>query len=301
MNFRRQLLLVSTTCVFVAGCSVSPLTKRAVTFSTAATAAATDTANAYQMVEDTYYQAQVASLVVSFDENGFDPNSIKAFMPEKDMEARTEVIEGLHEYAELLAEVSGDAPVTALNTQTQALGTALQNFSTDNLKSWAPPAADVNLAVTALNGLGRILIERKRSRALPGILDQMKKPIEDICALLQEDIGDPQKSGLRNQLKNSYAELIRKQQQYIHKNEASMSAADKRAEIEKLPKLAASQAQSDRVLAKTQRELADMAKAHTALAETAHQKESPTFRVLVAQLARDGEQLNDVYRSLPTK
>jgi hypothetical protein len=59
--------------------------------------------------------------------------------------------------------------------------------------------------------------------------------------------------------------------------------------------------QGDKVLAKTQQELADLAKAHTALAETTSKKGSPAFKVLLSQLVQDGEQIKSVYSSLPTK
>jgi hypothetical protein len=293
------LFFVFSACL--PGCAPSPLATRATSFSAAATAAASDAKNAYQTVEDIYYQAQVSSLVVNFDKNGFEPSSIQPFLPPKDMQVRTDVLNGLASYAELLAEVSGDQSVTALDTQSQALSTALQKVSTDDLKSWAPPSTDLNIAVTALNVLGRVLISNRRSRDLPGILKQMNQPIQVICNLLQEDIGDPQKSGLRNQLANSYTKLIREQQQYIHLNEASMSAAEKRTEVERLPTLVASKMQADKVLAKTQQELADLAKAHSALAETTSNKGSPAFNVLLSQLVQDGEQIKSVYSSLPTK
>ncbi len=297
-NFGGPLLL--TASVLAAGCSLSPLAKRTAAFSTAATAAATDSTNGYQAVEDIFYQAQVSALVISFDTQGFDRTSIQPFIPAPDMRVRTDILNGLHDYAELLADVSGDKPIDALDKSTSALGSSLQAFSKDDLKSFAS-AQDINIAVTALNALGGILIEHKRSRELPGILDRMKEPIQTICTLLQKDIGDTQKSGLRNQMHNSYGDIIRKQQQFIHQNEKSMSASEKRTEIERLPKLVLASTRADRILANTQQELADLASAHTALAETAHQKDSPAFKTRLSQLFDDVRRLKDVYSSLDSK
>jgi hypothetical protein len=300
---RKRLLraaLAVHLCLLLSGCALSPLARRTASFSSAAAAASNDSANAYQVVEGAYYRAQVSALVVAFDKTGFDRTAIQPFMPEADMQARTDILNALHSYAELLAQVSGNQPIEDLDKQTQVLATSLNGLSKDQLSSWVSPQ-QVDLAVTALNALGRVLIERKRKRELPGILAEMKGPIENICDLLEKDIGDREHSGLRNQLSNSYSQLIRKQQQYIRDNEKSMSPGEKRAEIERLPGLVAAGSRADRALARTQAELADLAKAHTSLAESVGKKDSPGFRLRMAQLLDDSRQLKAVYESLEAK
>jgi len=297
-SLRTALALVL--CTLLGGCALSPLAKRTASFSATAAAAATDSANAYQVVEDRYYQAQVSALVISFDETGFDRTAIKPFMAPKDMQARTDILNGLQGYAELLAEVSGDQPMRDVDTQSKALSSSLKALSADDLNSWAPPG-DIDLAVKALNVLAKVLMEHKRSRELPEILGQMREPIQTICELLQKDIGDPKNSGLRNQLSNSYADIIRKQQQYIRLNSKSMSPADKRAEIEKLPALVSAGAKADHILATTQRELGDLSKAHTMLADTAREKNSPAFNVRLQELVEDGRQLKVISSSLESR
>jgi hypothetical protein len=290
----------------LAGCAISPLSKRTAAFSTAAVAAAQSTTNAYQVVEQSYYDSQVAALVVGFEKDGFHPENIQHFMSSKDMETRTRVLDGLKQYAETLAEVSGDQPLNVLDTQAAAFGKSLQDLSkSSDLQSLAKSAkisgADLNIATTAVDALGRMLIERSRRRDLPAILKQMKDPINQICVLLEADIGDPEKSGLRNELKNNYLTLIRKQEQYIHINEDKLSAQEKRLEIERLPKLVEDEKNADQALAATQAALAQLAKTHTALVESGNAKDSPGFKTLLSELVENGQQLHQFYQKLSTQ
>jgi hypothetical protein len=115
--------------LFMTGCSLSPLAKRTSAFSTAAVATAKDTANAYEIVEQTHHDSEVGALVTSFDTDGFHPEKILPFMPPKDMETRTRILDGLSRYAETLAYVSGDQPLSTVDDQAKALGTSLQELS----------------------------------------------------------------------------------------------------------------------------------------------------------------------------
>lgn len=288
------------------GCSVSPLARRAAAFAPAATAAAKDTTAAYALVEQTHNQTEIATLVSNFDTDGFDLDKIKPFMPPKDMEARTKVLAGLAQYAEMLAYVSGDEPLTEFDTQAAALGKSLQTLSQSSelsslTKSAHVSGTDVNIAATAIDALGRALITRRRSRELPGILKEMQGPIVEICALLEADLGAPETSGLRNQLHNDYGTLRRKQLRFIRDNKTTLSATDKRAALEELPKLAAAEAAGDRALAATQAALQQLAATHTALAASAGEKESPAFRTMLSELIHDGQQLGGFYAQLSAK
>lgn len=303
MRDGRMAALAALLACGLAGCSLSPLAKRAAVFAPAATAAAKDTTAAYALVEQTHRDTEMAALVVSFDSEGFDPDQMKPFVPEADMAVRTKILAGLAKYAETLAYVSGDQPLTGVDTQTEALGKSLQELSKSaELASLAKKARvsgeDLNLTTTAIDALGRALIERRRSRELPGILKQMREPMERICALLEEDIGEPETSGLRNQLHNDYATLRRKRIRFLRDNEATMSPSEKRAAIEELPKLVDAEAAGDRTLAATQDALKQLAATHTALATSADRKEAPAFHAMLGELIEDGAQLQALHAKL---
>ncbi len=285
--------------LLLSGCSIAPLSQRATAFSTAATAATLKVQNAYQLVEQSYTDAQMASLVNNFDTKGFNPSQVQSFMPSAAMQARTQMIAGLQQYATVLAEVSGNQSVAALDMQSEAMGKSLQRLSTSTgLSSVAKNAnTDIGLASTAVDALGRILIEHKTAKELPVILTQMQKPVDGICQLLEDDIGTPEGGGLRNQLKIDYDSLIAEQREYIYANEAKMTPDEERTEIEKLPQLVTAEQQDDATLAQTQAALKTLAATNDALATTKNSKRAPAFRALLAELVAEGQQIGSVYKT----
>jgi len=295
-----RLSVLSLFLPILAGCTLSPLSQRATTFSTAACSTILQVRNGYQVVEQSYFDAQAAHLVATFDKQGFDPSKIQPFMRPADMKVRNQLLAGLQQYATLLAEVSGDEPIDELDKQSQALGTQLQALSTDaNLTALAKnTTVDAGLVATAVDALGRVLIERKRAKELPAVLERMQKPIDQICRLLEEDIGDPEKSGLRNQLSNDYDELVKFQTTFIFQNEGKMTPEEKREQIQRLPRLVIEAKQADAALEQTQDALQHLATAHDALAETRASKDAPAFRSLIAQLLTQSQQLGSVYAAV---
>ena len=291
--------------LLVAGCSVSPLVKNASKFATEATAASKDATNAYLLVEQEHYNAEVERLVTDFGTAKFDLNNIQPFMPPDEMEARTRLIKGLSAYAETLAVVAGDQPLTDVDTQAEAVGKSLKDLSTSDalasmVKKAKIDATSLNAVTTAVDALGRAIINHKRSSELPALLKEAKTPIATICTLLQADIGDSEKSGLRNQLRNDYLTEIEKQEKFI-KNTSTLSPTDRQAAIKELVTLAKAARDGDKTLAATQKELADLAKTNAALAETDKSKDSPAFKTMLSELVSDGQQLRGFYEKLPTK
>ena len=114
---------------FLSGCSLSPLAKRTADFSSAAAATSIDTASAYQIVERAHYDTEVATLVANYDTDGFHPEKIKPFLKPEDQETRTRILNGLTQYAETLAEVSGDQPLADVDKQAAVLGNSLKDLS----------------------------------------------------------------------------------------------------------------------------------------------------------------------------
>jgi hypothetical protein len=289
--------------LLVSGCSISPLSQRATAFSTAAMAVTLKAQNADELVEQSYTDAQMANLVNNFDTKGFNTSQIQSFMPTAAMQARTQMIAGLQQYATLLAEVSGNQSVTALDTQSEAVGKSLQGLSTSaGLSGVAKNAkSDIGLASSAVDALGRMLIEHKTAKELPGILTQMQKPVDDICQLLEDDIGTREGGGLRNQLENDYDSLIAEQRTYIYANEAKMTPDEKRTEIKLLPQLVTTEQQDDATLAQTQAALKAVAATNDALATTKNSKQAPAFRALLVEIVAEGQQIGSVYNATMSK
>jgi hypothetical protein len=242
----------------------------------------------------------MATLVVTYDRDPSIATKITPFIPPKDLKVRTQVLDGLKEYATLLAEVSGNKPITDLETEAKASGDTLTKLQQEDFKGFKITPTEQNIAVTAMAAIGAVLIEHERSRALPGILDKMNDPIQRICSILQSDIGTDDKPGLTTELDKSYADQIAAEQKFIGDN-PKLSPEQKRTEIETIPKLVLAQEQSDQALAATSKSLADLARAHAALASTKGQKDSPAFKLELNELVQDAQSINSFYSSLSAK
>ena len=303
LNCFRSFVVFGLLATF-SGCaspSLAPLPSRTAAFSTAATAAAIRTTNAYQLINQVHADAQMATLVAQYDRTPFDAGKITQFLPEKDLAVRTEVLNGIMQYATLLAEVSGDQPISDLEAQAVATGIALQNLQQDDFKGFKINDTDRTLAVNAVTAIGGVLIQHARARALPEILDKMNQPIQQICNILVNDIGVVGKAGLADALHTDYGTQIAAEQNFITDNANTLSADQKRIEIETLPKLVLAQRQSDQALAATAKLLTDLAAAHAALAATKAQKNSPAFKLELSQLLQDAQTAYGYYTSVSPK
>lgn len=291
-------LAAAAATVVLAGCAHQPLMARTSAFAAAATVTAKSTDDGYALVEQSFRDAQLARMVAHFDDAGFDPSTIKPFLPATDRQVRSEVVDALRSYAEHLSAVSGQDSLKEVDAGAKAVGGSLEQISANTLVSAHFTATEANLAAVAIDALGRELVERRRRRDLPGILKQMEQPIDTICSLLAKDLGDPERSGLRNQLHNDYLDLLREQKNYIVDNSDKLSPAEKREAVLALPKLANDGDDADRALAATQGALLELAKTHAALAATAGQKDAPGFQLQLEQLEASAQRLTNFYSSI---
>jgi hypothetical protein len=309
LNNKRSLLFYAAAllmCIALCGCLSSPLAKRSASFGNAASLVIRDSSTAYDAVERTTYNANVSSLVLDFDDSGFDRNKIKPFLSPNDLEARQVVLRGLQSYSEDLAQVAGDQAFAPLDAQAKALSQQIVTLTSNGeLKKFAPNVSEDEAKglATAADTLAKVLIERKRKRELPKIIAKMQPVLERLCNLLDQDLGAKPTNGkgghgLRDQLWNEYDTLIDNQTDYIQNNKDRLSPAEKTAEIAKLPKLVAQQQSADASLASTQQALRDLVETHRALLLP---QQDATFRTRLNVLIQDGQQIGQFYGSLASK
>jgi hypothetical protein len=305
---RLAALCVGFSSITLTGCALtlSPLANRSAAFGDAASHVVRDSSLAYDTVERTTYNASVSFLILDFDKSGFHRDKIKPFLPPHDLAVRLAVLQGLQAYADDLADVAGDGAFTPLDQQAIALSQNLESLSANGeLQKLAPHAseAEVKGLATAVDTLGKVLIERKRRKELPSIIKKMQPVLEDLCRLLELDLGNRSVngiggSGLRDQLWNEYDNLIDNQADYIRDNKEKLSPSEKAAEIAKLPRLVEQQQAADGALAGTQAALRDLVETHRALLMSA---KAGTFRDRFKELVQDGQQINQFYGSLNSK
>jgi hypothetical protein len=308
-NSKRVLFLVTFCCLMLlSGCAFSPLAKKSAAFGNAASAVVRNTSTGYDTIQRTTIDVGVSSLVLDFDKSGFDRDKIKPFIPEHDLEIRQQVLQGLQKYSDDLADTASDHAFSSIDDQSQALSKQLTALSTNaDLKKIAPHVtvndSEAKGLATAVDVLGRVLVEQKRRKELPKIIAKMQPVLEQICHLLDEDIGNKPVNGvagigLRDQLWDEYDALIRNQITYIRSNSDKLSPAEKKAEISKLPELAQQQLDADAALVATQKALRDLPNAHKAL--LASDKDN-TFKERLQVLIADGQQIGSFYSKLQSK
>lgn len=294
-------------CLFVfftfaaAGCT-APVVTRTTGFAKAAAPALVETGDAYALVQTVHAGTVMAERVAAWDTTSIrKPPPSGAFGTPEDLKVRSDVLKLLGTYVTLLAEVSGDTQAKAADTASKASAAALGQLATDGLPllangstatvSPSDTTSDTSGAATAIDALSRMVMERHRRRALPGILRQADGPVQTLCSLLERDFGASPATGLRHVVRTDYEAWLGEEDAAIRDHLSGYSYPEKRAAVEALFTLQAHEAADDTALAEADAALADLARAHHALASTANDKNAPAFRTQLGQLIVAAQQL----------
>lgn len=289
------------------GCATQDAGKRIAAFSEATNLTTQNIANAFDMVERSYYEVQVLRSVVNYDVRGFQPNSIQPFLEPEELEARLRVLKGLQQYSEKLALIMGNSQLSAFDKQTKNFGESLATINRDLVKKLlSKTSADDNqiqIFTTAINALGRWFIEYKRQKGVKEVIQSMHGTICEICDLLIKDIGvspaekDVPATGLRAQLWNQYDLSAELQDKFIQQNICSLDPISKRNEIKQLATLVSEQMKADATLKSMRDAISKLKETHGKLNE-AFSKETIEIDNLITQLISEGERIKNFYESL---
>jgi hypothetical protein len=285
------------------GC-LSPLTKQAAAFSSAAGAVIDGSEDAYAAANHLRLEEQAAAAVYDYDKNSaWSPyKDFKPLLTPEQLDARVKVLEGLKAYAESLVDLTSSKGSKDLGTAAQAAGTSLQGLNqtvASDLSTAIPnvpvmSTAEANGASTAILALAQYLIARKVKATLPRITQGMDPTIQALCELLNSDIVI-----LRRQADVDYQTLILRQNQSIQHEGAAVSPYERREEIGSLVVLAAQQRANDDLLAKLQTALQTLATTHHALAAAVQGNNQESISEQIARLEAAGKDLSNYYKSLP--
>src|SRR5438876_9488631 len=150
------------------GCIHKPIKSPVAAFSTAASTAVSDSIAAFDSVELSYKQSETNALVLDYDSKGFHPETIQPFMRPEDREPRVVLLNALQRYAETLSAITAEKADTSFDEATTNLGNSLlslsQNESFKKLMPQAVSEAEVKGVATAIDAVGRWLIERNVRR-----------------------------------------------------------------------------------------------------------------------------------------
>jgi hypothetical protein len=302
MRNRKLLLghLCLCVCLFwLAGCSISPLARNTAEFSSAASLVVDNTQNAYRKAVRINADAQASLLVARFDtDHPMDPHSIRPLIDQKGLETRTKVLDGLRTYAQTIADLASgvsspklDEAATACGSNLKSLGDALASSTSIGINI---TPTEANATSTALKALGDFLVNRQIKSSVPKIIQEMDPTIEALAKLLISDIDI-----LRDQSKRDYEQILTQEDGFIRHAGSSLSATERRSEIQRLPRILASESATEDMLADLKISIKKLAETHHALAVAATSKNSSSLQARIADLRASAEQLSTFYDSLP--
>jgi hypothetical protein len=299
MRDRRFLPGLLCLCLLsLTGCSISPLARNTAAFSSATGVVVENTENAYRAAVRLNEDAQYSLLVARYDtDHPMDPHAIRPLIDEKGLKARTEVLEGLQVYAQTIADLASGVSSPRLNDAAAACGANLKSLG-DALFSSTPVAikisdTEANAASTALKALGDLLINREIKGSVPKVIRDMDPNVEALTKLLSSDIDI-----LRDQAGRDYEQILAQQDQFIRHAGSSLSANERRTEIQRLPRILASKKATEDLLTDLQASLQKLAVTHHALAVAATSKNDASLHARIADLRASAEGLADFYESL---
>jgi hypothetical protein len=309
-RMRRSFVLVGT-LIFLALhlCSCALFTQpnpapQIAKFAQATTQVTSQTQTVYQAVQNEYTQAQLDRIVSEYNSNGFNPSLIKPFFTAEQLQVRMAVLQGLSAYAQGLAAIASDDQLTAFDSQTKALGQEL--ISLDKTKPVAKTGIDpkeMAIFATAVDTIGRLLVEYKREKGLKEVIQQHDGDIRKICDLFVKEIGgssptgDIPPSGLRNQLWNEYTEAMTSYDLFIEKSRRRMGATEEFNAISHLADMVGQQISADAMLASTAKALQELADTHSKLSQSLDHPDSG-IEAMFTQLQSDTKAASDFYSNL---
>ncbi len=299
MPHRRLLHGLFCVCLLsLSGCSLSPLARNTAAFSGATNAVVENTENAYRAAVRLNEEAQVSLLVARYDtDHPMDPHSIRPLIDDKGLKARTEVLDGLQVYAQTIADLASGVSSPKLDAAAADCGANLKSLG-DALAASTPigisiGSTEANAASTALKALGDLLVRREIKGSIPKVIRDMDPSIEQLSKLLSSDIDI-----LRDQSGRDYDQILAQQDQFIRHAGSSLSATERRGEIERLPRILASQKATEDMLTGLKASLEKLTVTHHALAAAAASKDSASLQARIDDLRASAEGLANFYESL---
>jgi hypothetical protein len=121
----------------------------------------------------------------------------------------------------------------------------------------------------------------------------MDPNVAELSKLLSNDV-----EILRDQAGRDYEQILAQEDQFIRHSGSSLSATERRAEIERLPRIISDRKITDDMFIELQVTLRKVALTHHALAVAAARKDNASLQARIADLRASAEQLASFYESL---
>jgi hypothetical protein len=284
--------------LLIPGCASPDAATRIQAFSNATTLTADNTAQAFKLVEDKYFETQVSREVSNYNTNsGFNPSLIKPFLDPQELQVRLDILQGLKLYAEKLSALMGIGQLNAFDDETKSLGQSLSAVDRELVQETFLQKAplsdqDIDVFTTGINALGRWLTEYNRRAGAKESIDSMQKPVDEVCALLEKDF-----SFLKNQLMNGYNLELQERDSFILHNFNDLNPIQRRTEIQGLVDLTLEKQNADKTFASMEASLRQLSATHKRLKE-AFSKNGTEIDALISQFGTEAKKIKTFYSSL---
>ena len=301
-SYKLVLALFFCIALLVAGCSTTNknAAKNIDAFSKAAQLTSKNTSDAFDTVGRRHFDLVVARVVANGGWEQLSTDSIQPFLPPDQIQARKTVLNGLEKYAETLSAIMGNEQLDSFDNATKELADSLKSmdaqFVKANLvKDSAVSETEIQLGATALNAIGRWLIDLKRQKAVKSSIQEMHPNVTNIVMLLQSDM-----KVLRRNLGKEYDELVQAQKLFIKNNQGNMDATTKRTEIKAIASLLIEQQNADSTFKSMEKALGELEQTHEKL-PSAFDRDSISLDKQLSDFIEEGKRIKKFYDSLEKK
>lgn len=301
-----KMFLLSVALLVFSSCATIPQSSLS-EFSSAVALTAENNSEAYTEIERVHHEVELMKAVSLFDSKGFRPDSLSPFFDEEDLKIRKQVLDGLCLYSVKLSELAGNQQLEEFDSETRNLGSSLQNLNeglakNSFFKNSSVNPSQIQVFTTAVNAVGRWIIEYKKDKSIRGNIIRMNPRVREICVVFEQDFGSPpgiehkNACGLRVQQWNQYDELMMLQDKFIRDNSAKLDPVARKLEIEKLAALPRKQKDSDAAMTEIQNSFKKLREIHNSLsAECAGEKQD--HDLLLKNLIAEGKRISKFYKS----
>ena len=291
-------LLAVATALLMAGCVSPNAASQIKNFSNAVALTTSNSAQAYDLMEQEHFDAQFSEAVLNYNGLHFEP-AFPTILTSNEIAVRLNVLNALKSYAAQLSALMGNPTLTNLDQDTTKLGQALNVLNTNLVQSAFIKVTDVSsndvqIFTAAVNFLGNWLITRKEQNEARRAIASMQKLVPEICQVLEKDL-----VFVHNQVTNDFTQTSRHADLYLQKNYDHLDPIQRRQELERLVALNVAMKKADATLTMTQSSMSKMQSAHQAL-DQAFSKDTTQLSALINEASGEAQRVAAYYNSLRT-
>jgi hypothetical protein len=209
------------------------------------------------------------------------------------------VLDVLKLYAAKLSILCGNPSESNLDQATDKFASAMQKLDTNLvatslLTSGKVTSQEIDIFTTALNTVADWIIERKEAEEAKKTIIEMRKPIDDICALLSSDL-----DRIHGQLRAEYKQTRQNDDDALIHSWPRLSPPERREELRNLEDLTVSVDKADSTILTLRSAVSNLAVAHASL-DDVFTKDKVKASELIDDFSAQAQKISKYYSSLGT-